>query len=133
MKKYYKVVKNNLKSAYIEDKRLVTQYKTGEWVTSPIPVTPLAVFTSLDSAKDFRRFVSCFNSGVKIFECEVSGRTKVPWLLGTSRLFYNGWLLDSIIERAKKHKRYMYLVPQTDLPENTITCKKVKLVKEILD
>lgn len=129
MRKYYKVVTHDLQSAFVTNPIIKTQYKLGEFVSSPFPETPLAVFTILENALAFKN-VYCGPS-YKIFECEIKNRTKIPWLPGNSLMISIPYI-SKIVTSIKKKKKYINLVCR-NLPSATITCKQVKLIKEITD
>jgi hypothetical protein len=129
-KVYYKVVDKNLRSAWIVDRRLTTQYEIGKFVSSPTPETPLAVFQTLEKAKDFKRNNILYSA--KIFKCNIKNKTKEPWLPGTSGILfeYQKKNLNEIISLIKAKKKFTHLIYKK-LPDGTITCKQVKLLEEI--
>lgn len=126
-KKYYKVVNSNLKSVWVNTSDLVTQYKVGEWVTAKIPMLPMAVFSDLISARIFINDNALW--GARIFECEIKNKTKTPWLPSTTR-YPSMYFLKRILRRMQSKHIFMDLVTKL-LPGGTVTCKKVKLIREI--
>jgi hypothetical protein len=128
MKKiYYKVTTGDLKSIVLYyDTRLSTQYKLNEFVSSPIPETPLSVFDTLDSAKGFcRPRVTRY----KIFKCEIKHRLKTPWI--PHFMYHSETKLKDLLNRIKNKKKYLDMV-WTILPMGTVSCKQVKLLEEVL-
>ena len=118
---YYKVVTPSLKSVIMSCNKFTTQYKIGEFVSSPYPKTPLCVFKDL---ADVEHFTSTYLwEGYKIFTCEIENKYRKPWIPYDCSLNY-------ILELIAKKKRYIHLV-YTLLPLGTICCKKVKLLEEV--
>ena len=127
---YYKVVTPSLKSAWVSHTGLTTQYKIGEFVSSPTPETPLAVFETFKAAKNFKQINLLFTA--KIFKCNIKDKTKKPWLPGRTGIVYGSQEknLRKIISLIKAKKKFMHLVCE-NLPNGTVTCKQVKLLEEI--
>lgn len=121
---YYKVVKKNLTSLVITDSRLRVKYKIGKFVSSPYNL-PLAVCDDINKAK-----IWAGSYGGRIFICEIKGEMKKYWLPSTYWSFDQWQFAAPIINSMKHHKKYSHLVKYS-LPDHTITCKSVKLVKEI--
>ena len=122
MKKiYYKVVTHDLKSAIIHSNKVFcTQYKIGEFVSSPVPETHLCVFGSLKAAQHF-------SSGRdKLFECHINTRVKQVWIP------WGATDLPKLLSRIRSKKRYLQCdMVDFNLPNDTVCCKQVKLLKEI--
>jgi hypothetical protein len=124
MKTYYKIVKPDLKSIIINDKRLTTQYKIGEYVSSPIPETPLAVFSRIG---DVRGFIisQLAPRPYRVFECKIKTKLKIAWLPTLSNI-------DRILKLIKNKKKYLrYSLMKSYIPWGTVCCKQVMLTKEI--
>jgi hypothetical protein len=118
---YYKVVTPDLRSIIINhDKTFCTQYKIGEFVSSPVPETHLCVFESLESAKNFAY------STDKIFECNIKTRIKQPWIPWSSED------LPKLLLHIRLKKKFLRCdLVDRHLPMGTVCCKQVKLLKEI--
>jgi hypothetical protein len=132
-KKYYKVVNMGLKSFWVRDTRVQTQYKIGEFVSSPIEGSPLAVFDTLEHAKEF--VLGLPSDNAYIYECEIKNKYKNTWLPGNYRdmndTSYDRLL--KILKYIKNRRKYTYLVPNLNLPDGSITCKQVKLIKRVYE
>jgi hypothetical protein len=125
-KTYYKVVTKSLTSVWAPEE-VEVQYKIGKWVEPKIKEFPLAVFNSLDNARSF----SCLDPSSKIFECEIQQKTRKTWLPGRSA-YYCSEAIKEILQCIKNKKKFLDLVITDELlPCGTITCKRVKLIKEI--
>ena len=123
---YYKVTTNDLRSIVLYwNNKLSTQYKLNEFVSSPVQGTPLSVFDTLSSAKEFCRV----RSGYRIFRCEIKYRLKTPWIPHFAS-YYQTQRLKTLLNRIKNKKKYLDMV-WTDLPEGTVSCKQVKLLEEV--
>ena len=118
MKIYYKVVTKSLQSAYSGvPMDLVTQYKVGEFVSSPYPETPLCVFERLHNAQSFMGF------NHHIYECHIKTKLKTPWIPRSISI-------NKLLKLIKLKKKYMDRVWKV-LPIGTVCCKQVKLLKKI--
>ena len=137
-KTYYKVTNNCLQSIWIEDPRLKTQYKMREFVKSPIPQFPLSVFKTKDAALDFiTRLPYLHKYNARLFECKIKTPTRTPWLIGKLKYIDDMWIdyrctdkISWLLKQMKSKKKFMHYV-ETDLPNGTITCREVKLTKEV--
>ena len=126
-KTYYKVLSLDLRSIITDAHHLITQYKIGEFVSSPEPMTPLCVFSSLYEARSFaqsitRRFI--------IYKCEIKNKYRKPWIpwLGNSASLKKD--IQKLVKLKKQHKKFIYLVHE-DLPYGTVCCGQVKLIKQV--
>lgn len=126
-KVYYKVVNEDLKSCWAPI-GIAIQYNVGNFVESPDKL-PLAVFSNLNQAKKFRQM---WDHTWRIFECNIMYKTKIPWLPGNTQFLSSR--VQTIIDAIKKHKKFMkYTVNGAGLPPGSVTCKRVKLIKEIIN
>lgn len=127
MKKYYKVVNDDLSSAYVGSlygtKSLSVTYKIGEWVEPNIKGTDLMVFSDLESA---RNFLNDKGWGTKIFTCEVKNPRK-------RGLFIENATVSYILRAAKLRLKHKKFLNWTDKPkiEGTVFCKAIKLLEEV--
>lgn len=113
MSKYYKVVTNELKSAFIGSvyknngnqsvKDLVVTYKENEWVY-PLPGLQLMAF---DNYLDAERFVEHYSWGQLIYECEIKKYNGTGIYLGGSA-FRIGELYKEVLRLKKMKKRYIH-------------------------
>ena len=122
---YYKVTTYKLRSIICSDPSLITQYKIDEFVSSPVPETPLCVFETIEDAKKF-----CDRCGLrpKIFKCEIKTKLRKRWIPFIIR--ESTFDLSSILRKIKNKKRFMDYV-WTTFPEGTVCAKQVKLLEEI--
>lgn len=127
MRKYYKVTSKNLQSIVMnDDTELSTQYKVGEFVSSPIPETPLLVFKSLKDAKDFVR--GYWYTDYKIFECQIKNRVRIPWV-PDFKTFHDD--IPKLLKLIKNKKKFLHILDLTGFPKGTVAAKRVKLIKEV--
>jgi hypothetical protein len=114
MKKYYKVVKEGLKSLVVDGKAKV-QYKIGEWVSAPEWAQKegyhLLVFDSLEIAKLWKGNIQVF-----IFEVEIKNKIKKMPLSCSYCHVCCGELIPSGV---------------VIWPPGTVMAKKVKLVRRV--
>lgn len=106
------------------------QYILDQWVEPSIPGTNLMVFDSIDHAKMCKKKYSFWKNHV-IFECEVKNPSKKGLFLSTVHQIYN---LEKIAKLRKNKKKYTHLCKMNrddSLPEGTIFCKAVKILKEV--
>ena len=134
VKKYYKVVSDDIKSCTSLWKKdlspiFIKQYAIGEWTTPEIG-TSLFVFSNLGSAKSF---VSN-NHMCRIFEVEVIEPTI------RKGIFFNIWnrslessilYLNNIFQRKQQKKQFIDNYYHSLIQPGTIFCKGVKLIKEV--
>jgi hypothetical protein len=118
---YYKLVNDDLRSVIIKKPHLVTQYKIGEFVSSPIPETPLCVFETFSYANNFKN-CECLR-GAKIFKCEIKTKLVRPWIPRYSTL-------NRILKLMKNKQKFLQIACR-NLPSGTICCKQVKLLEEV--
>jgi hypothetical protein len=123
-KTYYKVTNAYLKSFIVQIPEFITQYKIGEFVSSPIDGTPLAVFTSLSQA---RRWAGATG---RIFECKIKNKSRKSWLPGRSFQTSLSPKINALLTAMRQKKKYLKFAI-TVLPRNTVTCKSVMLTREI--
>jgi len=130
---YYKVVKPNLQSAWVDNSELITQYKVGEFVNPKYSRCKLLCFNTLLNAKNFRNNW-CDNS-YPIYECEVKNpKTKgfVPYIEYHSfnKLHEKYSKLDNIqlalYLLKNKEKCIEYFCKR--LSNGTIFCDAIKLI-----
>jgi hypothetical protein len=125
-KVYYKIVRDNLTSAIVWESNIVTQYKIGEFISSPIPETPLCVFDDLGKAKDFMEWESTISKfSHRLFTCKIKTKLKSPWIP-------NYLSINEILEKMKLKKRFLCNnLVRVRLPSGTVCCKQVKLLEEV--
>jgi hypothetical protein len=119
IKTYYKVVSSDLTSARISETAFRVHYKIGEWTYPTRKGTKIFVFDDLQGAKNFIN--DTWNSGDKIFECEVkSPCTDKSYFVefGSLDYFWNRLLAGEKV------------FPDEPLP-GTVFVDAVKLLKEI--
>jgi hypothetical protein len=124
VKVFYKVLMPDLTSTQRHDLNLVTKYKIGEFVCSPEPLTPLCVFKSLRLARKFRE---CQSLEYIIYECEIKNKYRIPWI---PYKWDNKRVALDIVRLKKQHKSIEGLV-YTSLPNGTVCCGQVKLIKQV--
>jgi hypothetical protein len=125
MKTYFKVLTTDLRSCIISNSRFATQYKIGEFVRSPIPETPLCVFTSKKLAQKFA--YANIGTSYKIYSCHIKGKCPKPWVLFNC----NEMNILKIKKLVKSKCKYMNHVDTSFLPSGTVCAKQVKLLEEI--
>ena len=128
---YYKVVSEDLKSAYVHrvgshTNKYCIQYKIGEFVGPKVEDTYLMVFDNLCQARYFARSEVCLSNEMKIFSCEVID--PIEPLFGNCSNFGK---FDTIwnLFRSKKLVEINY----NTLPfsNGTVWAKSVKLIDEL--
>lgn len=126
MKKYYKVVSENLKSARASRNfdSLSINYKIGEWVEPHLKGSNLMVFSNLLDAKAFANIYI----GDRIFECEVLKPSRSGIMFDSITSI--NMLIKRITTLKRMKKKYKHLVNGTP-PKGTIFCSAVKLIREI--
>jgi len=129
MTKYYKVVQNingRLHSAIHSS--IGPEYIPGEWVEPLIEGTQLMVFSDLNSAM-------CFSgSSINlIWECEIEKFNGVPiFLYNYNLLTFNvEKFLNKILNLKRKREKFSHLTDYKKAPENSVFCKRVKLIKRV--
>jgi hypothetical protein len=131
-KTYYKVTNQNLMSAFVYDTKLCTQYKIGEFVSSPIPETPLCVFRDYEKALTYivTSFPTHYKNPFKIFECKIKNKYKNLWLPPSCNPESDQFkIMLKLIKSKKKFLHTTALILNT----NMICCKEVKLTKYLCD
>lgn len=129
-KVYYKVLTDTLQSVIANNTLLSVEYRIGEWVKPNVEGTDLMVFNTLQAAQDFRE--SCYYQ--RIFECEVKNPRKRGVFVFWNDVKYGKQLPQSIlnlISLKKRKKKYLDKIDSA-LPNDTIFCSAVKLIKEII-
>jgi hypothetical protein len=131
MKKYYKVVSENLQSWVItkydfievnnKRLRLIVQYKIGKFVSPNIIGSKLMIFETLEQARNF-------NTNGRIFEVEAKNVTNRGICLLTYEINY--WL-PKLFKLKKQKKRYLSLDVNGFQPPGTLFADQVKLIREI--
>lgn len=126
MKKYYKVVSKELKSARASRNfdSLSINYKIGKWVEPHLKGSNLMVFSTLLDAKTFADIYI----GDRIFECEVLKPSRSGIIFDTVTSI--NMLMKRIITLKRMKKKYKHLV-NGNPPKGTIFCSAVKLIQEI--
>lgn len=124
MKKYYKVVRDDLTSLCVDNEYKI-QYSIEEWTEAKIG--KIFVFDDLGTAQIFA------GNKYRIFECEARNAKK-----------YNGQILKVLFpagleifwehyfkKSKEERKQYASNTILTRTPLNTVLCDAVKLTKEI--
>jgi hypothetical protein len=135
---YYKVTNSQLQSVWVQQENLKTQYVLGEFVKPQILEFPLSVFKTKSAAQTFIRWLPCSHRyNVRLFECEIKRPTKTPWLIGKTKYVNDIWLDNKyqnriiVLLKLIRSKQKFLNHTVTDLPLGTVTCREVKLTKEI--
>lgn len=127
MAKYYKVIRNikgKLHSAV--HSRIGPEYIPGKWVEPTIKGTQLMVFSDLNSAMLFSGSLIDV-----IWECEIEKFNGTPIFLQCGNLLtYNiEEFLNNVLSLKYKRKKFSHLTNYKEAPENSVFCKRVKLIK----
>ena len=127
---YYKVVNNDLSSAYIgsnyffsNQEDLVVFYKINEWVYPRLSGSQLMVFNSYANA---RNYMLSYNLGNNIFKCEVLKPSK-------RGIFFQKDIRNSllnVLKLKKNKKKYLDLI-SNQFPDGTVFCEGVKLLNKL--
>lgn len=116
--KYYKVVRGNLQSAFING-RWQVQYQIGTWVRAPELLVDkgygLTVFNSL---KDARHFIAMEKGTKRLFTCQIRVQMQLSSFC----------IVEIVSERIPPPSNGFYSWPW---PLGTVMCEEVKLVREI--
>jgi hypothetical protein len=106
------------------------QYILDKWVEPKIQGTNLMVFDSIENAKKCKKKYHFWKNHV-IFECEVKNPSKKGLFLPTVNQIYG---LEKIAKLRRNKKKYTHLCKMNrgdSLPEGTIFCKAVKILREV--
>lgn len=136
-KTYYKVVSKNLQSAVVSSSYstlvlpLSVQYKIGDWTEANLKGSNLMVFDSFNAANNFIKHNHYFGPH-RIFTCEIEGKTK-------NGIFYQYFMLSHYVRELKeiaklrsKRKKFSHMIREHYfVPDGTVFCSRIKLLKEI--
>lgn len=126
---YYKVMRysgNELTSynvsynTFYKSLGMSIKYNIGEWTHPIIKKTKLFVFNNLEDAKNL---IKREKYGYSIYECEVINPKEYgPVNIGNT---------EDLLKAIKQKKKYRHLINRCDLPNGTIFCDAVKLIREV--
>jgi hypothetical protein len=126
-KKYYKIVDGNLKSITGRRSFDTVQYKIGQWVQPIVSGSDLFIFSDLGDAKK----ASLKWPGSIIFECEVKNPRKKGiyfWNLPGKDILTK---VCKLRKNKKKFRHLTQLIYWGLIPNGTMFCSEVKLIKRV--
>lgn len=131
MKKYYKVVGDDLKSSQTKHwgeyaKTYTVQYKPHTWVFPNVKGSNLMVFDSLTNTINFQNSIP---ETCKIFECKVVSPRKIG--IFSSSYSFIVHLVNTCNKLKKQKKKYSHLIKTKWIPKGTVFCDGVMLLKQV--
>lgn len=148
---YYKVVTRDLKSAIMnsyvlqdriqdeECQRIVdkfcVQYKINEWVNPNVGKSKIMIFKDLISAKDFC-LTNQYDDILRIYTCKCKNVSQLGFVTDVLHLpLFNERYINllNLKRQKRKVKDYYKKYERRIVPNNTLFCSSVMLLKEIKD